>query len=90
MNKVGSQLESQCTKVVLQGGDPSDEYVDVGRDEMPAMNFPIIYIEKYTTKLSIKCSSSSSSSSDYGSSSSDYDSGSSSSSDSNENLKPPS
>lgn len=82
--RVGSQLESQPTKVAQQGagGDPGDEYVDVGGDEMPATNFPSIDIEKDTAAVSIKCSSSSSSSSDSGSSSSDSDSGSSSGSES--------
>lgn len=78
----GSQLESQPAKVAQQGGDPGDEYVDVGGDDMPATNFPSIDIEKDTAAVSNKCSSSSSSSSDSGSSSSDSDSGSSSGSDS--------
>lgn len=80
--RVGSLLESQPTKVVQQGGDLGDEYVDVGGDEMPATNFPSVDIEKDTAAVSIKCSSSSSSSSDSGSSSSDSDSGSSSGSES--------
>jgi len=79
---VGSQLEIQPTKVAQQGGDPVDEYVDVGGDDMPATNFPSIDIEKDTAAVSIKYSSSSSSSSDSGSSSSDSDSGSSSGSES--------
>uniref|UniRef100_A0A0D6QUC0 Bromo domain-containing protein n=1 Tax=Araucaria cunninghamii TaxID=56994 RepID=A0A0D6QUC0_ARACU len=65
-----------------KGGDPADEDVDIGENDLPAPNYPPVEIEKDTAGRSSKCSSSSSSSSDSGSSSSDSDSASSSGSES--------
>ncbi|GLJ15976.1 hypothetical protein SUGI_0264390 [Cryptomeria japonica] len=65
-----------------KGGDPGEEDVDIGENDLPASNYPPVVIEKDTAGRNSKCSSSSSSSSDSGSSSSDSDSASSSGSDS--------
>lgn len=65
-----------------KGGDPGEEDVDIGENDLPASHYPPVVIEKDTTGRNSKCSSSSSSSSDSGSSSSDSDSASSSGSDS--------
>eukprot|EP01018_Ginkgo_biloba_P016486 Gb_04671 [translate_table: standard] len=78
---IGSQLHDS-PKIIQKGGDPGDEYVDVGGHDMPASNFPSTDVDKDGAGASNKFSSSSSSSSDSGSSSSDSDSGSSSGSDS--------
>ncbi|KAH9329584.1 hypothetical protein KI387_001692, partial [Taxus chinensis] len=65
-----------------KGGDPGEEDIDIGENDLPAANYPPVEIEKDTAGRNSKCSSSSSSSSDSGSSSSDSDSASSSGSDS--------
>jgi len=69
-------------------GDPGDEDVDIGENDLPASNFPPIEIEKDAAGRSSKCSSSSSSSSDSGSSTSDSDSASSSGSESDADKAP--
>lgn len=65
-----------------KGGDPGDEDVDIGENDLPASDFPPVEIEKDAAGRSSKCSSSSSSSSDSGSSTTDSDSASSSGSES--------
>eukprot|EP01018_Ginkgo_biloba_P013705 Gb_30202 [translate_table: standard] len=78
----GTRLGNNSPIYTRKGGDPGDEDVDIGEDDLPASNYPPVVIEKDTAGRSSKCSSSSSSSSDSGSSSSDSDSASSSGSES--------
>lgn len=85
----GSRPGSSSSPLYTQkGGDPVDEDVDIGDNDLPASNFPPVEIEKDTAGRSSKCSSSSSSSSDSGSSSTDSDSASSSGSESDVDKVP--
>lgn len=78
-SRPGDNSSPLCSR---KGGDPGDEDVDIGENDLPASNFPPVEIEKDAAGRSSKCSSSSSSSSDSGSSTTDSDSASSSGSES--------